>query len=112
MSAIDRAVSAAAAAAGGLGPPSQGTGSPEDLYQVICLAAQEARSLAEQSFSNPAVLAQLSYPPSHLVGVYLPLFLPVGITLLGAIIREVKGHYKRRKGSRMEAKVVEKDEKA
>ena len=59
-------------------------------YRAACFAAQAARTAAEAAFSNPAVLAQLSFPQSHLVGVYLPLFLPVGMSLIQAFVLEIK----------------------
>ena len=62
----------------------------EASYGSVVHWAQEASGKAEQAFSNPAVLAQLSHPESHDLGVYMPLFLPLAITILGAIVREVK----------------------
>ena len=63
----------------------------DDLdYGVLVQWAQEASSLAEQAFSNPAVLAQLTHPESHDLGVYVPLFLPLAISILGAFVREIK----------------------
>lgn len=59
-------------------------------YGMVSQWAQEASGLAEQAFSNPAILAQLSHPESHDLGVYVPLFLPLVITILGAFVREVK----------------------
>jgi hypothetical protein len=59
-------------------------------YVRACQAAGVAHTFAEAAFSNPAILAQLSYPPSHLVGVYVPLFLPLGLSLVQAIFIEVK----------------------
>jgi hypothetical protein len=59
-------------------------------YDEAAALAWRARGEAEAAFSNPSVLAQLSYPPSHAVGVYVPFFLPVAMVLLQAVIGEVK----------------------
>jgi hypothetical protein len=59
-------------------------------YDSVAQWAQEASGLAEQAFSNPAVLAQLSHPESHDLGVYVPLFLPLAITITAAFMREIK----------------------
>ena len=81
LAALDRAVAAA----------------KDNNYEAAISAAQMARTSAEAAFSNPAVLAQLSFPQSHLVGVYVPLFLPVGMSLLQALFLELRQRYKRKK---------------
>ncbi|KAG1668848.1 hypothetical protein FOA52_004943 [Chlamydomonas sp. UWO 241] len=58
-------------------------------YRAAAAAAQAAHTQAEAAFSNPAVLAQLSFPQSHLIGVYVPLFLPLGMSVLQALLSEV-----------------------
>jgi hypothetical protein len=58
-------------------------------YRAAAAAAQAAHTQAEAAFSNPAVLAQLSFPQSHLIGVYVPLFLPLGMSVLHALLSEV-----------------------
>ena len=65
-------------------------------YAAASRAAQSARTAAEAAFSNPAVLAQLSFPQSHLIGVYVPFFLPVGLSVLQALVLEIKHSLKRR----------------
>lgn len=52
-------------------------------------AARRAHSHAEAAYSDPAVLAQLSFPQSHLFGVYAPLFLPLGVSVLQALASEL-----------------------
>lgn len=66
-------------------------------YKAACSAAQAARTAAEAAFSNPAILSQLSFPQSHLVGVYVPLFLPIGMTLLQGMVIELKRLYTKKK---------------
>ena len=68
-----------------------------DGYGAACSAAQAARTAAEAAFSNPAVLAQLSFPQSHLVGVYVPFFLPVAMSVMQALFLEIR---RRRAGNR------------
>ncbi len=58
------------------------------MYVEACEAARMALLQAEAAFSNPAVLAQLSHPPSHLVGVYLPLLAPLAMALVQAVVKE------------------------
>eukprot|EP00798_Chlamydomonas_sp_ICE-L_P005041 gene5041-34830_t len=60
-------------------------------------AAVQARSHADAALSNPAVLAQLSFPESHKVGVYMPLFLPAALSLLQTLIIEIKRQLRKRK---------------
>ena len=66
-------------------------------YESACRAAQAARTAAEAAFSNPSVLAQLSFPQSHLIGVYVPFFLPVGLSVLQALVLEARRTIKGRR---------------
>eukprot|EP00879_Flechtneria_rotunda_P013519 GHRR01014116.1.p1 GENE.GHRR01014116.1~~GHRR01014116.1.p1 ORF type:complete len:763 (+),score=295.93 GHRR01014116.1:423-2711(+) len=61
-------------------------------YHAAAAAAGAARAAAEAAFSHPAVLAQLNFPESHKLGVYMPLFLPVSVPILQGLIRQV-AHY-------------------
>lgn len=69
----------------------------EGDHHAAAGASYEAQRSAEAAFANPAVLAQLSYPPSHLIGVYLPLFAPLGMALAQALFSEVGAVMKERR---------------
>jgi phosphatidylinositol glycan class S len=49
-----------------------------------------ASTLSSQAFFNPGMLALLYFPAEHIWVIYTPLFVPVGIPLLAAAVREFK----------------------
>jgi len=57
-------------------------------YQAAGAAAQQAHAAAEAAFLHPAVLAQLNFPESHKLGIYMPLFLPVSVPLMQGLATE------------------------
>jgi phosphatidylinositol glycan class S len=65
-------------------------------YHAAGAAAAAARAAAEAAFLHPSVLAQLNFPESHKLGVYMPLFLPVSVPLLQGFVLQLK-HYIRRR---------------
>ena len=66
-------------------------------YLAAAAAARGARAAAESAFLHPAVLAQLNFPESHKLGVYMPLFLPVTVPLLQGLLTELARYLKRRR---------------
>jgi phosphatidylinositol glycan class S len=66
-------------------------------YLAAAASARAARAAAESAFLHPAVLAQLNFPESHKLGVYMPLFLPVTVPLLQGLITELARYIKRRR---------------
>jgi len=66
-------------------------------YLGASRASQASRAAAEAAFLHPSVLAQLNYPESHKLGVYMPLFLPVSVPLLQGLMIEVVRGWKRRR---------------
>lgn len=61
-------------------------------YHRAGAAAAAARAAAEAAFLHPAVLAQLNFPESHKLGVYMPLFLPVSVPLMQGLVGQL-AHY-------------------
>lgn len=61
-----------------------------------------AQSLASQAYFDPSMLALLYFPDEHKYAVYTPLFGPVAVPLLVALLREVRewraGRRRRGKG--------------
>ncbi|SCV71177.1 BQ2448_2765 [Microbotryum intermedium] len=57
--------------------------------------ASKALSLASKAYFDPSMLALLYFPDNHKYAIYTPLFGPVAVPLLVALIKEWKG---RRKG--------------
>lgn len=67
-------------------------------YQAAATAATAAHAAAEAAFSHPAVLAQLNFPESHKLGVYMPLFLPLCVPLIQGLMGQLKHLSERRRG--------------
>ncbi|KAF8055721.1 hypothetical protein HT031_006625 [Scenedesmus sp. PABB004] len=66
-------------------------------YAAAGAAARAARRAAEAAFSHPAVLAQLNFPESHKLGVYMPLFLPAAVPLLQGVAGQAARYVTRRR---------------
>eukprot|EP00882_Tetradesmus_deserticola_P034284 GHRQ01039284.1.p2 GENE.GHRQ01039284.1~~GHRQ01039284.1.p2 ORF type:complete len:111 (+),score=35.27 GHRQ01039284.1:32-364(+) len=66
-------------------------------YHAAGAAAAAARAAAEAAFLHPSVLAQLNFPESHKLGVYMPLFLPVSVPLLQGLMSQLRHYVKRRR---------------
>lgn len=71
-----------------LGMTRQLISSGDYLGAVSC--SKEALRLAERSFFDPHMLAMLYFPDDHKYAIYVPLYLPVSMPLVFAIINEVK----------------------
>jgi phosphatidylinositol glycan class S len=66
-------------------------------YDAAGAASAAARAAAEAAFLHPSVLAQLNFPESHKLGVYMPLFLPVSVPLLQGFVLQLRHYIMRRK---------------
>lgn len=64
-------------------------------YSEASYAARAAATAAEAAYAHPSILARLSFPQSHKLGVYLPLFLPALIAIAQGWLRETL-HFVRR----------------
>ncbi|GAA6053086.1 hypothetical protein JCM3770_000377 [Rhodotorula araucariae] len=80
---------------------------PSSPAQALQHAAR-AQVLAAQAYYDPSMLALLYFPDEHKYAVYTPLFGPVAVPLLVALMREVKewraGRRKKRGGEGEERK--------
>lgn len=65
-------------------------------YLVCAENTKRARLLAEEAFSHPSILAQLNFGDQHKMAMYLPLFLPAGMTILLTLASELKRYRKRK----------------
>ncbi|RKP27881.1 phosphatidylinositol-glycan biosynthesis class S protein-domain-containing protein [Syncephalis pseudoplumigaleata] len=60
-------------------------------------AATRAAELAEAAFFDHTMVAQLYFPDEHKFAVYMPLFVPIGVPMVLALLRELKQLKKGRK---------------
>jgi phosphatidylinositol glycan class S len=49
-----------------------------------------ASELAETTFFDPTMVAQLYFPNEHKFAVYMPLFVPIGVSILMAFVSELR----------------------
>lgn len=52
-------------------------------------ASQAALDAAHRAFFHPAMLPALYFPDEHLYAVYLPLFLPISVPIIGALLNRL-----------------------
>lgn len=62
----------------------------ELAYQKASLASQ----ISEKAFFDPKMVSMLYFPDEHKYAIYMPLFVPVAIPVLMALVNEAR---KRRK---------------
>ncbi|KAI9143134.1 phosphatidylinositol-glycan biosynthesis class S protein [Paraphysoderma sedebokerense] len=55
--------------------------------------------LAETAFFDESIISMLYFPDEHKIAVYMPFFVPVGVTLLASVIRELKSWKENRKSA-------------
>jgi phosphatidylinositol glycan class S len=64
----------------------------------LCIAEAQAAAIdSESAFFDPSMLALLYFPDEHKYAIYMPLFLPVYVTVLAALFRliaETRRHAK------------------
>lgn len=53
-------------------------------------ASRDAFELIESAFFDPAMVSQLYFPEMHKYAVYLPLFLPIILSVLVSLVRMIK----------------------
>jgi phosphatidylinositol glycan class S len=59
-------------------------------------AATRAAELAEAAFFDHTMVAQLYFPNEHKFAVYMPLFVPIAVPIILALLRELRGIKKKR----------------
>lgn len=60
------------------------------MKDYVTLRVSGAAQMAEEAFQSPSILAQLSFPISHKLAIYLPFFLPVSLPIIVNTIRELR----------------------
>lgn len=58
--------------------------------------ARSANVRASRAFFHPSMMGILYFPDEHLYAIYLPLFGPIAVPLLGAVFKELRAYRKRR----------------
>ncbi|KAF8591320.1 hypothetical protein K439DRAFT_1611324 [Ramaria rubella] len=61
-----------------------------DSPQWALQHSARANALSSRAFFNPGMLALLYFPAEHKYAVYIPLFAPVSVPLVVAVLREIK----------------------
>ncbi|KDN42089.1 hypothetical protein K437DRAFT_258029 [Tilletiaria anomala UBC 951] len=72
------------------------TDSKSKLSELLQLSSDASR-YASHSFFNPLMITQLYFPDEHKYAVYTPLFGPVSVPIIVALLKELKGRLKQRK---------------
>ncbi|ORX39337.1 phosphatidylinositol-glycan biosynthesis class S protein [Kockovaella imperatae] len=67
-----------------------------DTRQAFILS-RDAAALASQAFFDPSMMGLLYFPDEHKFAVYTPLFAPIAVPMIVAILRELLAWRKRRK---------------
>ncbi|KAI9030062.1 phosphatidylinositol-glycan biosynthesis class S protein [Phycomyces nitens] len=60
----------------------------------------EAIELSEKAFFDPTMVSMLYFPDEHKYAIYMPLFVPISVPLVMALLKEVKNMAKQRKERR------------
>lgn len=71
-------------------------GNTKNLEEIFAFAKEALRS-SEEAYYHPSLLALLYFPLTQRLAVFLPITLPLFITLLSALYREVKYQKNKRK---------------
>ncbi|KZO94226.1 hypothetical protein CALVIDRAFT_581489 [Calocera viscosa TUFC12733] len=77
------------------------TGATTSLSSLSKILAHsiDAFVLSSKAFFNPAMIGLLYYPTEHKYAVYTPLFAPVAVPLIVALVREIKAARERRRAA-------------
>jgi phosphatidylinositol glycan class S len=59
-------------------------------YDTLLNAAKLAMEKSEKAFFHPSMISLLHFPDSQKMAIYLPLLLPIIVTVLSAAVRELK----------------------
>lgn len=66
--------------------------------------AAKALTLASKAYFDPSMLGLLYFPQEHKASVYTPLFGPIAVPLVAALVKEIKEWKERRRKKREEEK--------
>ncbi|KNC81477.1 hypothetical protein SARC_06205 [Sphaeroforma arctica JP610] len=59
-------------------------------YSYALAAAEQAYQYAEKAFFDPSILEMLYFPDEHKFAIYLPLFMPLGVSILVSFKKVLK----------------------
>ena len=59
-------------------------------YVAALNHAKQALERSESAFFDPTMVSMLYFPDEHKYAIYMPLFVPVSVPLLIALLREAK----------------------
>eukprot|EP00727_Mastigamoeba_balamuthi_P014396 m51a1_g9581 hypothetical protein (538) ;mRNA; f:984344-986112 len=90
MRVLDHIGDLVAASLAGLSGASDAVVGPRPDYDAARDAAQAAHAAADRAFFDKDVLALLYFPDEHKYAIYVPLFVPLAVQLLGQFYREAK----------------------
>ncbi|KAJ3401941.1 hypothetical protein HDU80_005556 [Chytriomyces hyalinus] len=66
-------------------------------HDIALAASRAAIVAAERAFFDPTMVSLLYFPNEHKFAVYMPLFLPVGVPLVGTLVQEIKKRLQKRR---------------
>ncbi|KAJ3020135.1 hypothetical protein HKX48_001241 [Thoreauomyces humboldtii] len=78
----------------------QDTGKHVGNHTLASLHARAAITASESAFFDPTMVAMLYFPDEHKYAVYMPLFVPVAVPVIIAILKELKYWRAKRKARR------------
>ncbi|RIB01224.1 phosphatidylinositol-glycan biosynthesis class S protein [Gigaspora rosea] len=59
-------------------------------YEIALQHAKKAIERAESAFFDPTMVSMLYFPDEHKYAIYMPLFVPISVPLLMALLKELK----------------------
>jgi phosphatidylinositol glycan class S len=65
-------------------------------WEACGKAALQCSTYAHEAFYAPSLLPSLYFPEEHVYAVYAPLFLPIGLPVLAAVVARVRQWRKRK----------------
>lgn len=78
-------------------------------FNVALQHSSLALEYAEKAFFDDKMVSMLYFPDEHKYAIYTPLFGPLALPLLMALLRELQGMFKGWKASRLKKEEEEKD---
>lgn len=62
----------------------------KESYVEALQRSIEAVELAEKAFFDPTMVSMLYFPDEHKYAIYMPLFVPISVPLVMALLKEIK----------------------
>ncbi|KAG0270656.1 hypothetical protein DFQ27_000006 [Actinomortierella ambigua] len=63
---------------------------PDQGYRQALAKSKEALVRSEAAFFDPTMVSMLYFPDEHKYAIYMPLFVPISVPLVMALLREIK----------------------